>query len=93
LNGTFYTTRKKLKATLENYLVKQNLTLFSINYLQEFETNVVQVLIEDKTTALNLDHLTVISEEINKLVDNLYLFSEKYLLGGSTPGDKRLLRN
>ncbi len=83
----------KLKAALENYLAKQNLTLFAINYLQEFDTNVVQVLIEDKTTVLDLDHLTVIGEEINELVDNLDLFLEEYLLEVSTPGAERPLRN
>ncbi|WP_241568703.1 hypothetical protein [Spiroplasma endosymbiont of Megaselia nigra] len=56
----FIQQETKLKVALENYLAKQNLTLFAINYLQEFDTNVVQVLIEDKTTVLDLDHLTVI---------------------------------
>ncbi|WP_374696730.1 hypothetical protein [Spiroplasma endosymbiont of Polydrusus formosus] len=50
--------------------------MFAINFLQEFETNVVQVLIEDQTTGLDLDRLTIISEEINHLVDNLDLFSK-----------------
>ncbi|AXF96787.1 LSm family protein [Spiroplasma phoeniceum] len=89
----FIQQETKLKVALENYLAKQNLTLFAINYLQEFDTNVVQVLIEDKTTVLDLDHLTVISEEINELVDSLDLFSEEYLLEVSTPGAERPLRN
>ncbi|ELL44910.1 ribosome maturation factor [Spiroplasma melliferum] len=89
----FIQQETQLKETLENYLTKQNLTLFAINYFQEFDTNVVQVLIEDKTTVFDLDRLTVISEEINQLVDNLDLFSEEYLLEVSTPGAERPLRN
>lgn len=83
----------QLKAALENYLTKQNLTLFVINYLQDFDTNVVQILIEDQTTALDLDRLTIISEEINHLVEELDLFAEEYLLEVSTPGAERPLRN
>ncbi|WP_342256195.1 ribosome maturation factor RimP [Spiroplasma endosymbiont of Poecilobothrus nobilitatus] len=51
------------------------------------------MLIEDKTTVLFLDRLTVISEEINELVDNLDLFSEEYLLEVSTLGADQPLRN
>ncbi len=61
----FIQQETKLKADLENYLAKQNLTLFAINYLQEFNTNVLQVLIEDKTTVLDLGHITVIGKKIN----------------------------
>ncbi|APE75471.1 ribosome maturation factor RimP [Spiroplasma citri] len=89
----FIQQETQLKETLENYLTKQNLTLFAINYFQDFDTNVVQVLIEDKTTVFDLERLTVISEEINQLVDNLDLFSEEYLLEVSTPGAERPLRN
>ncbi len=89
----FIKQQAQLKTALENYLAKQNLTLFAINYLQDFETNVVQILIEDQTTVLDLDRLTIISEEINHLVDDLYLFAEEYLLEVSTPGAERPLRN
>ncbi|UZQ30078.1 MAG: hypothetical protein OHM56_00500 [Spiroplasma phoeniceum] len=67
MNVTFYTTRNKIKSIFGKLFSKANLTLSAINYLQEFDINVVQVLIEDKTTVLNLEHLTVISEEINEL--------------------------
>lgn len=83
----------QLKSALESYLAKQNLTLFAINYLQDFGTNVVQILIEDQTTVLDLDRLTIISEDINHLVDNLDLFTEEYLLEVSTPGAERPLRD
>ncbi|WP_338955592.1 hypothetical protein [Spiroplasma endosymbiont of Polydrusus cervinus] len=76
----FILQEQQLRTALANYLTEQNLTLFTINFLQEFETNVVQVLIEDQTTGLDLDRLTIINEEINHLVDNLDLFSEEYLL-------------
>ncbi|WP_425378612.1 hypothetical protein [Spiroplasma endosymbiont of Polydrusus pterygomalis] len=83
----FIRQEQQLRTALANYLTEQNLTLFAINFLQEFETNVVQVLIEDQTTGLDLDRLTIISEEINHLVDNLDLFSEEYLLEVSIPGE------
>ncbi|WP_424526311.1 ribosome maturation factor RimP [Spiroplasma endosymbiont of Glossina fuscipes fuscipes] len=89
----FIKQQAQLKTALENYLAKQNLTLFAINYLQDFETNVVQILIEDQTTVFDLDRLTIISEEINHLVDDLDLFAEEYLLEVSTPGAERPLRN
>ncbi|AOX44208.1 ribosome maturation factor RimP [Spiroplasma sp. NBRC 100390] len=89
----FIKQQAQLKTALENYLAKQNLTLFAINYLQDFETNVVQILIEDQTMVLDLDRLTIISEEINHLVDDLDLFAEEYLLEVSTPGAERPLRN
>ncbi|WP_425379734.1 ribosome maturation factor RimP [Spiroplasma endosymbiont of Stenodema calcarata] len=83
----------QLKSALESYLAKQSLTLFAINYLQDFGTNVVQILIEDQTTVLDLDRLTIISEDINHLVDDLDLFTEEYLLEVSTPGAERPLRD
>lgn len=89
----FTKQQAQLKTALENYLSKQNLTLFAINYLQDFGTNVLQILIEDQTTVLDLNRLIIISEEINHLVDELDLFAEEYLLEVSTPGAERPLRN
>nr|WP_269078632.1 hypothetical protein [Spiroplasma mirum] len=51
--------------------------MFDIEYLKEFNSNVLQILIESKDAKIiDLDYLVEISEVINPLIDELDLISE-----------------
>ncbi|AHF58138.1 MULTISPECIES: ribosome maturation factor RimP [Spiroplasma] len=79
---------------LKSYLEEQNLELFDIEYLKEFNSNVLRILIERKDgKIIDLDYLVEISEGINPLIDKLDLILEEYLLEISTPGAEKPLRN
>ncbi|AGM25365.1 LSm family protein [Spiroplasma chrysopicola] len=82
-----------IKAAMEEYLQQNNLMLFSLNSLVEFDTNILQVLVEDQAAVIDLDRLVKISEDINQIIDHLDLIQTEYVVEVSTPGAERPLRN
>ncbi|ASP28041.1 ribosome maturation factor RimP [Spiroplasma corruscae] len=84
------------KQEVINILHKCNLSLYEINFTKEFDSNVIQFLVENiDISILNIDfdNLIKANESISEWLDEIDNTNEKYLLEVSSAGAERQIKN
>jgi ribosome maturation factor RimP len=74
-------------------LNKYNLGLYEINFLYEFENDIIQVLLESKDdSTISFDDLAKVNDELSTELDNISDLTEKYILEVSSAGIERQIK-
>ncbi|AKX33937.1 ribosome maturation factor RimP [Spiroplasma litorale] len=72
------------------------LKLYEINFTKEFDSNVIQILVENMDSSklnVEFDNLISANEKLSTLLDKIDSTDEKYLLEVSSAGAERKIKN
>lgn len=86
---------QKYQPQIETILQKNQLQLFEINWIHEYESNVLQILVENldvKIKTIDFDNLIAANEAISALLDSEEEFSEPYILEVASAGAERQVK-
>lgn len=91
----FQTIKPKILDLVNQALKKHKLQIYDINNFQDFENDVLQILVEDMNETnrpLDFDTLVVVNEEISELLDQLNDIKDPYLLEVASAGIEKEIR-
>ncbi|PPE05495.1 ribosome maturation factor RimP [Williamsoniiplasma lucivorax] len=92
-----FTSFKTQITDLANQILDQHhLKVYEINNFQEFDSDVIQILVEDKTEAnkaLSFDTLLLVNEALSNMMDDIPEIDDQYLLEVASAGIEKAIRN
>ena len=86
---------EKYKKNIEIVLEKYGFDLYELNWIFDFESNVLQVLVENidkKSVFIDFDLLVSANEEISNLLDQDNIITDNYILEVSSAGAERQVK-
>lgn len=79
---------EKIELNIKNHLVKEldkyNLTLYSIHFYEESGSKILEILLDNETRAISLQEIVDITPVVSKLLDDIDIINEHYILDIST---------
>ncbi|ATZ17190.1 ribosome maturation factor RimP [Williamsoniiplasma luminosum] len=92
-----FTSFKNQIEDLANKILNQhNLRVYEINNFQDFESDVIQILVEDQTQPnkpLSFDILLLVNEDLSTMMDDIKGIDNQYLLEVASAGIEKPIRN
>ena len=82
-----------IKFNIEDYLKKNNLTLYDIKYEREGEDYFLRIFIDNDDYNITLEDLAKANDYISTMLDNMDKDLPPYYLEVSSPGAEREIRN
>lgn len=92
----FEIIKSKIFNPINSLLLKHDLKIYEINNIQEFEGDVLQILVEgleNPNKPLDFDILVQINEEISNNLDKISELNNAYLLEVASAGLEKKIRN